>query len=123
MGTTQNWTPVIQYPSGRSTFLTDLVLTKKVQYGNIFLLAWRLVFGNIRFREGVDISTLPTVLTADPRRVGWVLCRWANKLDELTLVCLIYKSAMIVLALLDIFRGQWKKVAYIFASSSSPVKD
>ena len=85
-----------------------MVQSKKVQYGKkIFLLAWRMVLGNIRFREGGDISTLPTVLTADLRRVGRMLCRWAIELGELIPFRLIYNSAMIVLALLDIFRERW----------------
>ena len=54
------------------------------------------------------ISTLPIYLTQDLRPIGQVSCRWANALDELTLVRLIYNSAMIVLALSEIFRGRWE---------------
>ena len=84
-----------------------------------------MVFGKIRFREVFDISTLPTVLTADPRRVGRVLCRWANELDKLIPFRMIYNSAMIILALSVILCGRWgqKKVADIYATTPSPVND
>ena len=46
-----------------------MVEEKKVQYGKIYLLAWRVVFGNLRFREGVDISTFLIDSIHDTRRV------------------------------------------------------
>ena len=84
-----------------------MVQAKKVQYGKIFLLAWRVVLGNVRFREGVNISSLPTVQTTNPRHAGRVTCRWASELDELIPFRLIGNSAMIILVLLEIFRRRW----------------
>ena len=73
----------MQCQSRRSAFSAAMVQAKKVQYCKIVLLAWRVVFGTIRVREGDDISTLHTDLTGDPRPVERVSCRWDNELGEL----------------------------------------
>ena len=46
---------------------------------NIFFLAWRVVFGNVRFREGVKCSTLLTVTTNTPNDVERVSYRRKKK--------------------------------------------
>ena len=93
----------MQYRSRHSAFSAAMVQAKKVRYCKIFLLAWRVVLGIIRVREGADISTLLRDLTRDPRRVERVTCHYGNELDELIPFRLIYKNAMIVVALLEIF--------------------
>ena len=97
----------MQYQPLRSAFSAAMVQEKKVQYGEIVLLAWRVAFEQVWVWEGADISTLLTDLTGDPRSEERVSCQYGNELSELVSFRLIYNSAMIVLALLEIFRGRW----------------
>ena len=60
-----------------------MVQEKKVRYIKIFVLAWRVVFGNVRFGEEVESSTLLTVTTEAPPYVERVSYCWINELTEL----------------------------------------
>ena len=73
-----------------------MVQAKKVRYCKIFLLAWRVVLGIVRVREGAEISTLLRDLTRDARRVKRVTCHYGNELDELIPFRLICNTAIIV---------------------------
>ena len=92
-----------------------MVQAKKLRYVKIFLLTWRVVFGNVRFREGVESSTLLTVTTEAPHHVERVSYRWDNEFAELIPFRLIYNTVMFVASLSEIFHERWgqKKMAYI----------
>ena len=107
MGVSQNWTVAMQYRSRRSAFLATMVQAKKVPYSKTFLLARRVIFGNVRVQEGADNSTLFKDLFHDLGHVLQVICHYDNTLGTLVPFQLICKTAMFVVALLEIFHERW----------------
>ena len=107
MGESQNWTLAMKYRSHRSAFSAAMVWAKTVSYVKILFLVWRMIFGDVRVREGANFSTLFRDLTDDTPPWLPLLYHYGNELGTVVPFRLIYNTVMFVAALSDIFRERW----------------